>query len=72
MRILTQNRTQLIDITNADIILDCDDEWFVVVALKGKTKIMLGQYANVTTAKKELSNIFRYLREKRDTYCMSE
>ena len=72
MKIMTQNRQGLIDISGADIFLDCDEEWYFVMLARGKMKCMLGQYAEKTTAKKELSNISRYLREKKECYCMSE
>lgn len=72
MKIMTQNRQGLIDTSGADIFLDCDEEWYFVMLVKGKTKCRLGQYAEITTAKKELSNIFKHLREKKDGYCMSE
>lgn len=71
MKIMTQSRQGLIDITGADIFLDCDEEWYFVMLVKGKMKCMLGQYSDVTTAKNELSNIFRYIREKKSCYCMS-
>lgn len=52
MKIMTQSRQGLIDITGADIFVDCDEEWYFVMLVKGKMKCMLGQYSDVTTAKK--------------------
>lgn len=72
MKIMTQNRQGLIDTNGADIFLDCDEEWYFVMLVKGKMKCRLGQYAEIAKAKKELSSIFQYLREKKDCYCMSE
>lgn len=72
MKILTQDRKKLIDTTGADIFLECDDEWCYVVLSKGKNTCRLGKYVGPLRAKEELSSIFRFFREKKDTYCMNE
>ena len=64
MKIMTQSRQGLIDITGADIFLDCDEEWYFVMLVKGKMKCMLGQYSDVTTAKMSC-RIFLDISEKR-------
>lgn len=72
MKILVQDRDALIDVTNADIFTDDDGVWEYVVAVKGSKRYILGGYLEQGRAIKELKNIFQYLRNKKDTYCMSE
>lgn len=70
---MTQNRWNLIDTTGADIGIEInDDGLYAVVLTKTKKKYLLGYYGKPGMASKELSNIFQYIREKKDCYCMSE
>lgn len=72
MKILVQDRNMLVDTTNADIYLDTDGVWHYVKLIKGKREYVLGGYSEERKAKAELSKIFEYIRNKKDTYCMSE
>lgn len=70
MKIMTQDKDALIDVTNADIFINDDGIWEYVVAVKGSKKYILGGYAEIGRAAKELEKIFQYIRTKKDTYIM--